>query len=689
MPEPLKRTLLLPGHPTQPGPVPKPPEFHAAWTGALLRASDPRSMHELVVQLISSPVLEYLQRNHRYLRGLADAWSNALLRAAFQPKQIHYSMEMLALPPLFIRMKWRITRSAEWERRRQTLEGLLHRQPQGSSGFFNALFALAVVEGLLQGTNPAALQLFERIAGVVERAPSVGGLMEKSGWYVDGHRSLPAEVLRLAGQAPGEMRVFAWLDLLGFRRIARRAWMEAVFEGLALPWMLAALEQDDFELALKLENRISLDYVRQREGDAHQQACIARWAQPMHEAGRRFGKRLGPAPDAAVTTPARIGFLLLSQERLGHSEWLLGVVAGLKAMEPISLEPVVYFFDAQPNSLPDDLTQRGCMVRHLVEADAKDSWVARLARFRETLASDGCRACVLVSTDVFLHFVFGMRIAPVQIWWSMKYFSNLIADVDALFSVGTYGETERVLDGRRWRVIPAALLEPAVEGAQEQAVQIRKRWPGKTILGSLNRPEKLDNPEFLDSLARILTENPDSVFLWFGRECSRRIDQELMRRNIRRQCAFEGWVDTRVYSRVLDVHLDSFPWPAGMTGAQVMAAGVPSVCLATPEVLQHGVLSMFWPLWTGQAGSVAMQQAVRATVSDEEGGLLLPCATSVDEYVALASQLIRDVERRRQVGAVGQRLVEKFNRPDESARVFAGHVHEVLDSVGRPAGGGA
>jgi len=355
---------------------------------------------------------------------------------------------------------------------------------------------------------------------------------------------------------------------------------------------------------------------------------------------------------------------------------------GLRRLDPPPFDPRVYVFQPTVSDLASRLAELNVPVTYVDRLAGEDAWDwgRRLLHLRERWQRDGVSVAVFVSVPVLMPLAFAMGLAPVQVWWSMKYHTIALPEIDAYFTVGSIGERERTIDGRRWRTLPPTLARPFDARLNKEARRIRERLSKfDVILGSLNRPEKIDSDQYLDTLQTILATHPNAVFLWFGRYPPRSVLKGMMDRGIHEQCMFAGWVDTRLYAQVLDIHLDAFPFPAGITSGQVMAAGVPSVTFLSKSAEQNGILAVLWPLWEGRAGTPEQQRAVRELLTDGDGSSLFPIARSVDEYVAYANCLIDDREYRQRAARAAQRLIERFNEPTAMALGFAQHLREVIE----------
>ena len=112
------------------------------------------------------------------------------------------------------------------------------------------------------------------------------------------------------------------------------------------------------------------------------------------------------------------------------------------------------------------------------------------------------------------------------------------------------------------------------------------------ILGSLGRAEKLYSPDFMDCLATLLKRHPKAIFLWFGNDPYHETIRLMEERSISNRCLYQGWVDSTLYGKVLDIHLDSFPFPTGLTMYSSMRSGTASVLMHTLESRRLGALSL-------------------------------------------------------------------------------------------------
>jgi len=667
--------------------------FQKACRGLLESAPDAATLIDATDQLLADDLLDFIDDHHRALSPLAAHWSEALLARVFTENDVRFGYELLALPPLFNMWGWRVTRTGDWQGRREiVMRPVTEMRCSGTECFVRCLAAL-FIDGLIEPL-PRALERFFLADAPWTASDSavVGKHLELRGWFMGLAASLPRDLSRLAdlsGNAASGTRAdpLTLLDLCGFFKTSDPDWCAGVFELMALPWMTAALHAGNLHLALALENRCYSDYVGQIETATHFRATFSRWLPDMLEAGRAWRGRLAPLPRPAAQ-PTRVGFFLFASKMLAHTRLMLTLFEGLRRMPSPAIEPVVYVYSGTDRELARRLEALGVTVRWLGLACQEHGLdrFARLLCLRELARQDGIAAMVYVCLPITMALAFSLGVAPRQIWWSVKHHALEFPEIDGYITTGVSDEPVREIDGRNWRTIPTAAIDLDTRTRPAAADSIR--WQFRrfdVLLGSMGRPAKLENDAFLDALARILRANPRAGFLWFGHVCPPSLQARLVQLGIAEQCLFQGWVDTRVYAHVLDVHLDTFPFPLGLTMYETAAAGKAFVSFLSEESRQNGILVRLLPLLEGTAGSAQAQRLAQEIFRPQPGVDLLPCARTPDEYVELANRLIRDTEYRAAVGAAARRLVETFNDPVAMASAFTQHVLEIVDGPALPA----
>jgi glycosyltransferase involved in cell wall biosynthesis len=137
-------------------------------------------------------------------------------------------------------------------------------------------------------------------------------------------------------------------------------------------------------------------------------------------------------------------------------------------------------------------------------------------------------------------------------------------------------------------------------------------------------------------------------------------------------------VDTKVYAQVLDVFVDSFPFPCAFTLYESMAAGKPVLTYASPESAETGLHGLLWPLLNGESGSPEEQDRARGIF----GSSLYLCARTPEAYAEMATRLAHDAELRHATGEANRMFVAEFlSDRRRSAQIVATHLRELLDAA--------
>lgn len=403
--------------------------------------------------------------------------------------------------------------------------------------------------------------------------------------------------------------------------------------------------------------RLYSDFVKKVETEAHTRACFQSWQSFVPEFGRTLGDPSLPQPlwrpDPA--RPWRPAFFIHQAIILGHTEALMELLAH-RPRGGIWADPVIYALDGESSALNEWAAQNQVSVFNVgTVIGGSTNYLEKFQYLRRRIAEDGISHLVWVSAPAVADFALPMRLAPAQIFWTLKFHPFRLPEIDGYISYGAWSEQTRIVHGEEWQVVPFVMSKAAPPVPAEHPVLARKPFARhKLLFGTLARPEKLNSKPFLDAVVRILRDNPEAGYLWTGHARHPGIQNHFEQGGIADRCHFIGWVQTPVYARVLDIFLESFPFGCGLTGIQALEAGTAFLSFEAPET-QFGMHFMR-PL---QQGGAAAEQIHALLEPDGDRGPLL-YARDVDAYVAAANRLARDAEFRAAVGRAGQEYYRKY-----------------------------
>jgi hypothetical protein len=415
------------------------------------------------------------------------------------------------------------------------------------------------------------------------------------------------------------------------------------------------------ELALDAEIMIYDAFVKVVEDEQHYFRCFSDWRDDMARLGRRLR---APAPGSGDAD--RVGFVLLTGFILGHTEVLLRLLEDYQK-KPGAARPVVYVLAEWEVAFKARAEAAGVTVIFgQPEPNPRNPYsIVQLFQWaRDRLAQDGCRVAVWVSSPTAASFALSMRLAPVQIFWALRFRPITGPYIDGYITYGPKEARERTVGKQVWAIcpVPLSLKVPAQDAAAIAA--LRQRFPHRLLLGTLAREEKIDSKPFLAAVARILIENPDTGYLWTGRSRHAAVDDFFRDKGLSERCHFVGWVDTALYAASLDVFLETFPLGCGITGYQALAAGTPLLSYLEENTVY------------------GMQFGDDTEAADAAGAGRHPilCGRTPDEYVALAARLIADEQFRRDTGRKGRAF---FEAEMQNGNAYAQRFFDTIAGIAR------
>jgi hypothetical protein len=490
---------------------------------------------------------------------------------------------------------------------------------------------------------------------------------------------LAAVELRTIPAAEAAERVGVLLGLAAFAKSAAFEWNCMLFERVVLPWLKRALAGGLYDAASVIEARILTRYIAQRETEAHFARVVGRWTDEARAAGRRIGMSLAPLTPRKPTAVPRVAFVAHMLSSLAHIRLMLDTLEGHAALPRPLIKPFVYGFRC---SWDKDTMQRvtglGIEV-NVSQSGAGEISVGELQVLREYLSAHDIDAIVWISYVHLMPFAFALRLAPVQIWWAMKYHSLELPEIDGYLAFGAVAGGTRQIAGRLWRAGPIAAedwFDPQLSG---KAAQVRATFAKHELLyGCFGREEKLNSAGFLSCVIEVLKAVPNAGFLWTGRTRSPEIQAAFENAGLAERCHYIGWVNTRLYAQVIDAFLDSFPFPCGYTLYEALAAAKPAVLYASAEAAETGLRAFVEPVLDGTAGS-ADQARAQAIFRPPTGENLYLCAGDPASYVSYAVRLGRDPSFRTRAGAAGADFVRHFmSDRTRLGRIYGEHIAAIV-----------
>ncbi|AFL69732.1 hypothetical protein Sulba_2465 [Sulfurospirillum barnesii SES-3] len=248
------------------------------------------------------------------------------------------------------------------------------------------------------------------------------------------------------------------------------------------------------------------------------------------------------------------------------------------------------------------------------------SHLTRALAIRHDMQKNEIDTMIVVNNNTpIASFLLSTRSCVKQIFWSHGNFEYDVLGIDKRMSHFS-AETKF-----KFSLFDIPILEqfsnPQSDFFEKEAINIRKKWAGKRILGSIGRLIKLDSDVYLEALSKILSNNPNTIYLACGKGDMQNIREKLIRYHIdEERFIFTGFVNPHLYGYVIDYYLDTFPLHSGEALNEYIAKGrVPLILLNKNHIAKDTYIRL---------GMLDSLEKIHAF--------------SVEEYVKIANYILSD-----------------------------------------------
>ena len=194
---------------------------------------------------------------------------------------------------------------------------------------------------------------------------------------------------------------------------------------------------------------------------------------------------------------------------------------------------------------------------------------------------------ILISGNgrVEYNFLFTSRTCPIQIYWSHGNYAYDYKGIDYRIKHGDIRITsEKHLD-YTFLQFPDLILEEYLNPTSNMKIveQERKKYPNDVvILGTIGRLSKVDSESYIEIMAKIMSNNKNTIYLACGTGEKSLIEQKLKKYGIaENRWYFTGHVDPHIYGHIIDIWPQTFPHSQGLSTLEYMAKGKVAVQIIT------------------------------------------------------------------------------------------------------------
>jgi len=265
----------------------------------------------------------------------------------------------------------------------------------------------------------------------------------------------------------------------------------------------------------------------------------------------------------------------------------------------------------------------------------------------------GDERCIVVAVPLGLSFLSGLLHPERLAWLSIKFEISAFAGLVHRFSFTSGRRASKKISQTRWLSAPPLFaLEPVVSDTPSLP-HLERITKYQQVFFTVNREEKIRNPEYLKAVSGILQALPTACFVWTGRKALPEITSWFHEHGVEDRCFFVGWIDPDALLSRGHIFLDT-PELSGSIAAKSMACGIPVMSFQGA----HSWVNFFHPVLNEELVAVDDTHPLMPVRRIVEHGLLLECA-SLKEYVEQAAKLARD-QYLRQLYAEGMRSFARY-----------------------------
>ncbi len=277
--------------------------------------------------------------------------------------------------------------------------------------------------------------------------------------------------------------------------------------------------------------------------------------------------------------------------------------------------------------------------------------VKKSLQIRQRTINDEIDILIGLNTRPEYNFLFTSRTVPRQIYWSHGNFEYDINGIDSYMSHFIASNKK----SKNYKIFH--LLQTIENSTQqsdlEEAREIIKSYPDNTVfIGTTGRLSKLANIPYLKTIKKILDESPNVLYIAAGSGDKKSITQMLSSLNINSdRFIFPGYVKLEIYSNIIDIFTDTFPFYQGNSRADYMHYTQDGVALRA-YINQENRYEYHKQILDGLIKDEMLLSVLNKkliSVNNFYEILLTPLVRTSDEYIQTTLKCIKDIEYRQKL----------------------------------------
>lgn len=243
-------------------------------------------------------------------------------------------------------------------------------------------------------------------------------------------------------------------------------------------------------------------------------------------------------------------------------------------------------------------------------------------KIREYIINRGIDTLIMFNGRPEFDFLFATRTAPQQIYWSH---GNNQYDVEGIDKrISHFVQSSNEYDFEVFNM-PMDINRYNPEVNMDFVKKVRARYPKDVfILGTIGRLVKINDDEYLDAVAKIMNDNPNTIYLACGSGNSKMLREKVEKLGIADRFYFPGHIDPHIFGHLIELWLEPFKYTSGESLNEYMYKARPWISL--------------WNGWT---------EELKREESYSYDKYVWPY--SIENYIEIANELIENPDIRNYV----------------------------------------